>query len=129
MTVKIAERIILFNLNDSITDKDKITWCEEKSYNAPLLTFADVAKNNFLIDIGVTENFLDITIKPKLTQNSKLTKQYINQNLIPTKLKIEIKNLRTMKSGEIIIKSQIKNETRILQKDIEIIWVKNTVFT
>lgn len=55
----------------------EIYYSEEK-INSPRITFAEVAKSNI--------------IKPKRTQDSKLTKHDVNENMDPVKLKIKIKH-------------------------------------
>lgn len=127
------EANIIQLLNGRIQDKDEIISdktriiellqkeindCEEK-INSPRITFAEVAKSNIPNDLKSSENFPDVIIKPKRTQDSKLTKDDVNKNIDPVKLKIGIKNMRTTKSGGIIIKCQTKSQTSKLEEEIK----------
>lgn len=101
---------IIEMLKERITENGNKNNESENSPNSA--SFADVAKTK------VTHTCPTIIIKPKTQQDLKKTKEDIEKNVKLEDLKVGVQNLKTTKSGAVVIKCLTKKGTELLETDI-----------
>lgn len=99
--------------------QEKLADMEAKINEAPKPLYSDVVCDTEKRKINHKFNIPDIIVKPKGKQDSGKTMIDINQNINPANLKIGVKNIRTTKTGAIIMKCQSKIEMEILEQEIK----------
>ncbi|KAG5867293.1 hypothetical protein JTB14_031761 [Gonioctena quinquepunctata] len=106
-------------INDKIEIIIKLLQEKLHSYENEMMnkhTYANVSitnDNHKLISKPI--NVPDLIIKPKIKQQSKITKQDIDNKIKLSELKIGVKKCIATKTGSVVIKCQSKTELEILE--------------
>lgn len=115
-------------LQNTIQDKDNIikllqekieileNQAKEINHVASYASIVQMERTNS--DVVLKKNYPEIIIKPKRKQEATKTKSDVSLCIDPTKLKVGVRNIRTIDSGGIKIKCQSMHETDVLKRNI-----------
>lgn len=109
VTNKISQiEILIKKMFEIFEEKNIYQPKNDKSYSAALKS----SKN----DTTEKENLPVVIIKPKNNQNSKQTKEYVQKNVNPSSIKATVKEVKEIRNGGIIIKTNTKEEVQRLKE-------------